>query len=147
MSAAAHELDVRLQHKTMNSLAVSAATAGNSSGREASETAGVGDDKSKDQWWLKSNCVSLLNPKDAMPLLGPLTNFWDGGGRGEQCTQEIKPHVPRGVREGGLFFTRLIEQIHKPATIKLIKASACSVDAIDLTDDASTTLKTWPLSI
>lgn len=135
---AVHELDARIQHKTMNSLAVSASTA-NSSGREASDTAGVGDDKSKDQWWLKSNCVSLLNLKDSMTPLGPLTNFWDGGGRGKRCIQETKPFIPRGVREGGSFFVvRLIERICKQGAIELIEAAACfGVDAIDLTDDTS----------
>ena len=34
-----------------------------------------------------------------MHWLGPLVNWWDGGGKGEKFIQLVKPHLPRGIRE------------------------------------------------
>lgn len=58
---------------------------------------------------LKSNCVSTLNLPALVAELGPLVNHWDGGSHAERFIQEIKPHMPRGMRDGGLFFVRLLE--------------------------------------
>ena len=68
--------------------------------------------KLKDHWWLKSNYISLLNLTYAMEVLGPLKNFWDGGGKGERYIQKVKPHVPLGIRDGGNFMMRLIQSVY-----------------------------------
>lgn len=75
------------------------------------------------QWWLKSNYVSILNLGPTIRRIGPLTNFWDGGGKGERYIQEIKPHIPRGVRDGKLFFVRLMEKVYKMDCLKKIESS------------------------
>jgi hypothetical protein len=85
------------------------------------ESLSAGDEKSRDQLWLKSNYVSCLNLTCTIRLLGPLVNFWDGGGKGERYIQEIKPHIPRGVRDGGLFFVRLLEKVFKVNAIQHIE--------------------------
>ena len=75
------ELDIRTRYKAMHSLA----STGNGSAAQAA--AGQSDEKSKEQWWLKSNYVSSLNLIHTMKELGPLINFWDGGGKGERYIQ------------------------------------------------------------
>jgi len=110
------ELDIRVRHKVMNSIASSR----NGSSSSAAASA-AGDEKSGDQWWLKSNYVSTLNLPPTIRFLGPLVNFWDGGGKGERYIQEIKPHIPRGVRDGGLFFVRLLEKVYKVNAIQQIE--------------------------
>lgn len=122
------ELDVRIRCEAMHSLAVSNAGTSNSA------DAGVGD-KSKDQWWLKSNHVSCLNLKRMAELLGPLTNWWDGGGGGERFTQVAKLWIPRGIREGGI--VRSCEKVHKMDAMKRIEDEHCSPDTIDLTNNDS----------
>jgi len=65
-------------------------------------------------WWMKSNYISLFNLVPAILLLGPLINFYDGGGKGEKFIQEVKPLVPSGLREGFVqFFVSIIEKILK----------------------------------
>ena len=66
----------------------------------------------KESWWLKSNYISLLNLTGAMEALGPLKNFWDGGGKGERYIQKVKPHVPLGIRDGGNFMVRLLQAVY-----------------------------------
>ena len=99
--SAVTELDIRTRYEAMHSLGVGR-------GGGANDTTSPGDEKSKDQWWLKSNYVSVLNLVPTMEQLGPLINYWDGGGKGERYIQEIKPHIPRGVRDGGKFFVRYV---------------------------------------
>jgi hypothetical protein len=111
------ELDIRVRYKAMSALA----SRTSSTGEESAAEAGAGDEKSRDQWWLKSNYVSCLNLPSTIRLLGPLVNFWDGGGKGERYIQEIKPHIPRGVRDGGLFFVRLLEKVYKVNAIQQIE--------------------------
>jgi hypothetical protein len=91
----------------------------------------AGKEKSGDQWWLKSNYVSCLNLPPTIELLGPLVNFWDGGGKGERYIQEIKPHIPRGVRDGGLFFVRLLEKVYKVNAIQHIKEKHSLLPGMD----------------
>jgi hypothetical protein len=43
------------------------------------------DNKAPDHWWNKSNYLSLLNLCRIMERLGPLKNFWDGGGERESA--------------------------------------------------------------
>lgn len=78
-------------------------------------------------WWLKSNYISCLNVTAAIDVLGPMTNYWDGGGKGERFIQEIKPHIPRGVRDGGKFFVRLAEKVYKMSTMKRIETALADV--------------------
>lgn len=117
------ELDIRVRHKAMNSLG----------------SAGTGDadtgDRNRDQWWLKSNYISCLNLKRAAEQLGPLTNWWDGGGRGERFIQVVKLWIPRGIREGGLFFVRLGEKVYKNDAMKRIEEEHCSPVLFDLTNE------------
>ena len=101
--SAVTELDIRTRYEAMHSLGVGR-------GGGANDTTSPGDEKSKDQWWLKSNYVSMLNLVPTMEQLGPLINYWDGGGKGERYIQEIKPHIPRGVRDGGKFFVRYVRK-------------------------------------
>jgi len=68
--------------------------------------------KLKDHWWLKSHYISLLNLTCAVEALGPLKNFWDGGGKGKRYTQKVKPHVPLGICDGGNFMMRLIQSVY-----------------------------------
>lgn len=96
------EVDVRVGHKEMNQLATSGTVArGSSDGGVGGEGTGPKNatdmQRDKDQWWLKSNHILCLNLPKLITALGPLANCWDGGRRAERCTQEIEPHVPRGV--------------------------------------------------
>jgi hypothetical protein len=77
--------------------------------------------KGSQSTWTKPNYASLVNLIACMILLGPLTNFWDGGGKGERYIQEIKPHIPRGVREGFLFLVRILQMVYKMDCISLIE--------------------------
>jgi hypothetical protein len=83
------------------------------------------DNDTDTQWWLKSNYVSTLNLVETIRHIGPLTNFWDGGGKGEKYIQEIKPHIPRGVRDSGsqFFFVRLMEKVFKMDCLKKIEGT------------------------
>ena len=109
------ELDTRTRFEAMNALATS------TSWPPQASQAGRGEEKNKEQWWLKSNYVSALNLIRGMEQLGPLINFWDGGGKGERYIQEIKPHIPRGVRDGGNFFVRLLQRVLKQDCIGRIE--------------------------
>ena len=111
-----NEIDIRLRHKDINKSTSTSASSGK---------------RDTDQWWLKSNFLSLLNLRATMDALGPLTNYWDGGGKGERYIQEIKPHIPRGVRDGGLFFVRLMERIYKLNSIDRIEESWRAMEADD----------------
>ena len=72
-------------------------------------------------WWMKSNYISMFNLAPTMTWLGPLINWWDGGGKGERFTQEIKPFVTRGVRaESTTFFERLMERVYKSKSMSLL---------------------------
>lgn len=79
------------------------------------------------QYWNKSNYVSLLNIVPTIQRLGPLTNFWDGGGKGERYIQEIKPHIPRGIRDAQNFFVRMLERVYKFDCITQIEKSMLMV--------------------
>jgi hypothetical protein len=102
------ELDVRVRYKKMHALGIKRTLADG-------DAAGKGDkgDKSRDQFWMKANYISMLNLPRCIQALGPLINLWDGGGKAERYIQEIKPHIPRGVRDGGKFFLRLTEKVYK----------------------------------
>ena len=101
-----NELDIRLRHKAIN---------------QKEGPVGEKGRKDTDQFWLKANFMSMPNLVKTMEELGPLVNYWDGGGKGERYIQEIKPHIPRGVREGGNFFVRLLEKIYKLDAMKRIE--------------------------
>ena len=115
------ELDVRTRYVKMNQLATSGGNMEEGGGNAS-------DEKSKDQWWLKSNYVSCLNLPSTISELGPLINLWDGGGKGERYIQEIKPHIPRGVRDGGSFFVRLLEKVYKTNCINHIGGQLSSTE-------------------
>jgi hypothetical protein len=90
--------------------------------------------------WTKSNYASMVNLVACMILLGSLTNLWDGGGKGERYIQEIKPHIPRGVRDGFLFLIRVMERVYKMDCIALIEKSmfpSKKIDNEDGDDDSS----------
>ena len=89
-----------------------------------------------DQWWMKSNYVSCLNLVPTIRQLGPLVNFWDGGGKAERYIQEIKPHIPRGVRDGGSFFVRLLEKVFKLDCIRRINHLADDDSEVDDDDES-----------
>lgn len=95
------ELDVRCRYKEINK-------------RD-------GGGKQPEQYWLKSNYLSLLNLVATIRKYGPLKNMWDGGGKGERYIQLIKPLVPRGVRDKGLFFVRLMEKLYKFRVIEYLE--------------------------
>ena len=75
--------------------------------------------------------MSLTNLAPTILLLGPLVNFWDGGGKGERFIQEIKPYIPRGVRDGGKFFVRLLEKIFKMTAMARIEGTFSVPEAVD----------------
>jgi hypothetical protein len=78
--------------------------------------------------WIKSNFASLVNLVSTMETLGPLTNFWDGGGKGEKYIQLVKVHIPRGARDGLKFHVRVQERVYKWDCISLIEKSMADVD-------------------
>ena len=73
-------------------------------------------------WWLKPNYMSLFNLISMMFLLGPLVEYWDGGGKGERFIQVVKPHIKRGVREDmDSFFTNLVDKIYRGMQLDLME--------------------------
>lgn len=109
------ELDVRIRPKLINGKP-------SQTNQQASENAP--NQKSKTQkntygyWWMKSNYFSMFNLAPTMIWLGPLVNFWDGGGKGERFIQEVKPYIPRGIPVNSLtYFTRLSEKVYKMQTL------------------------------
>ena len=95
------EFDVRVRHKLLNSNA-------KKQGTEA--------------WWLKPNYMSLFNLLSMMFLLGPLVEYWDGGGKGERFIQVVKPHIKRGVRDDlDCFFVNLLDKIYRGMQLDLLE--------------------------
>lgn len=121
--SAVDEVDIRVRHKELNKDVSSTNDAGFG-----------GKEKDHEQMWMKSNFMSLLNLVDTIRLLGPLINLWDGGGKGERYIQEIKPHIPRGVRDGGRFFERLLQKIYKVHCIRLIEGAWYAMEIEDEDD-------------
>jgi hypothetical protein len=81
-------------------------------------------------WWDKSNYVSTLNLIPTINLLGPLSNYWDGGGKGERYIQEIKPHIPRGIRDGHKFFVSMLERVYRFDCIKQVEKSMMDEEGV-----------------
>ena len=76
----------------------------------------------EEAWWLKPNFMSLFNLVSMMFLLGPLVEYWDGGGKGERFIQVVKPHIKRGVREDmDSFFGNLINKIYRGMQLDLME--------------------------
>lgn len=95
---------------------------GNAKKKSQGEGGGGGDDsKSSLPTWMISNYMSLLTLADIIRLLGPLVNWWDGGGKGERFIQEVKPHVQRGLRDQGKFFEKLMNRVYKTHCYKTIE--------------------------
>ena len=122
------ELDIRVRHKQINTKPSEA----RSMSRQADVSAQTPrwhaskpvtkKDKKFGLWWMKANYISLFNLAPAMVWLGPLVNWWDGGGKGERFIQEIKPHIPRGVRAASdTFFLRLMERVYKTKTLAFLE--------------------------
>ena len=133
------ELDIRTRYKKLDQFARTG---------DVTTAASATEDKSGDPWWLKSNYVSCLNLVPTMELLGPLVNFWDGGGKGERYIQEIKPHIPRGVKDGGNFFVRLLERVLKVDCMNKIerdRPNAAAEDASTFGTSSSTAEQTQSL--
>lgn len=75
---------------------------------------GPGDEQQGNEaFWLKSNYMSLCNLVGMLRRLGPLINFWDGGGKGEKFLQNVKPLITRGVHEYESFFVIIMEKLYK----------------------------------
>jgi hypothetical protein len=110
------ELDIRTRYNQMKG-------SGRPSSSRGDDAAEGGSHDKEMLWWLKSNYVSTLNLARTIQHIGPLINFWDGGGKGERYIQEIKPHIPRGIRDGKLFFVRLMEKVYKLDCLKKIEGS------------------------
>jgi hypothetical protein len=128
------ELDVRVRYKELHKASNKNSSSTNTREvREGTSSNALAEDKLGEQWWLKSNYISSLNLLEAMRILGPLINYWDGGGKGERYIQEIKPHIPRGVRDGGQFFVRLLKKIFKLVAMKLIELGCMQNDDNPLT--------------
>ena len=104
--SATREFDIRVRHKALKSAPSKASEA-----------------KSSEAWWLKSNYMSLVNLILAMILLGPLVEYWDGGGKGERFIQVVKPHIKRGVREDtqNLFFVNLLDKIFRILELNILE--------------------------
>jgi hypothetical protein len=117
------ELDVHVWYKEMHEASNKDSSSTNAWEEvcEGTSSTPLAKDKLGEQWWLKSNYISSLNLLEAMQILGPLINYWDGGGRGEQFIQEIKPHIPRGIHNGGQFFVWLLEKIFMFVAMQLIE--------------------------
>lgn len=78
--------------------------------------------KNQEAWWMKPNYMSLTNLLVMFFILGPLTAWWDGGGKGEKFIQEVKPHIKRGVREEvGQFFINLLEKLYRFLQVELLE--------------------------
>lgn len=106
------ELDIRVNVKATKAKATkdTAATEGKVKGKDL-------------PWWVKSNYISTLNLTPSLLALGPLSNYWDGGGKGERYIQEIKPHIPRGIRDGLGFFVSILERVFRFDCITLMEKS------------------------
>lgn len=120
------ELDVRVRAKQINGKPnKSITTDADATAVEANQSApGKGKKKAAKEknayglWWMKANYFSLFNLAPTMVWLGPLVNWWDGGGKGERFIQEIKPYIPRGIQVNSTtFFLRLMEKVYKMQTI------------------------------
>ena len=74
--------------------------------------------------------MSLSNLLTTMLLLGPLVNWWDGGGKGERFIQLIKPFLKRGVREDVQnFFGTLIEKLYQMRQLELFEDQCAQREA------------------
>ena len=78
----------------------------------------AGEDTEKEDggtkaWYTMSNYISLLNLTGAIMALGPMVNWWDGGGKGERFIQLIKPLLKRGIRDKNTFMVRVLERFYK----------------------------------
>ena len=96
--SAVREFDIRVRNKSLNAEV-----------RKASEA------KATEAWWMKPNYMSLFNLIAMMSLLGPLVEYWDGGGKGERFIQVVKPLIKRGIREDTMhaFFVNLMNKIYR----------------------------------
>ena len=96
--SAVREFDIRVRNKNLNADV-----------RKASEA------KATEAWWMKPNYMSLFNLIAMMILLGPLVEYWDGGGKGERFIQVVKPLIKRGIREDTMhsFFVNLMNKIFR----------------------------------
>ena len=66
-----------------------------------------------------ANYISLLNLPDAILAIGPMVNWWDGGGKGERFIQLVKPLLKRGIRDKETFMVRVVERFYKLNVLKL----------------------------
>jgi hypothetical protein len=110
-----HELDIRIRPKFINGKR-------SQTNQQASENASNKKSKKTKStygyWWMKSNYFSMFNLAPTMIWLGPLVNFWDGGGKGERFIQEVKPYIPRGIPVNSkTYFVRLSEKVYKMQTL------------------------------
>ena len=120
------ELDVLIRHEKMKDAKNSTNGKANTNESAADSTKKVkrGSKKNKKDeaekedggtkaWWTISNYISLLNLTGAILSIGPLVNWWDGGGKGERFIQQVKPLITKGVREADTFFVRILERLYK----------------------------------
>jgi hypothetical protein len=79
------ELDVHVWYKELHKASNKDSSSTNAweEVHEGTSSNPLAKDKLGEQWWLKSNYISSLNLLEAMQILGPLINYWDGGGKGE----------------------------------------------------------------
>jgi hypothetical protein len=79
------ELDVHVWYKELHKASNKDSSSTNTWEEvcEGTSSNPLAKDKLGEQWWLKSNYISSLNLLEAMQILGPLINYWDGGGKGE----------------------------------------------------------------
>lgn len=114
------ELDLRVRHQAI------------------ARSNGGANAKGEDPWWVKSsNYFSLQNVVAAIMLIGPLVNWWDGGGKGERIIQEIKPHLSTGVRETLNFFLNLLQKIYRFRQLNYLEQRYTTQDTVGENNEES----------
>ena len=107
--SAVHEFDVRVRHKVLD-------------GKKRKTKSKDREGKAAEAYWLKPNYMSLPNLLVMMLLIGPLTLWWDGGGKGERFIQVVKPHIKHGIREDVLsFFVNLLNKLYQTMQLEQLE--------------------------
>ena len=109
--SAVHEFDVRVRHKYLD-------------GKKVPTKNSDKEGKAPESFWMKANYMSLPNLLAMLLLIGPLTLWWDGGGKGERFIQLIKPLIKNGIREDvRSFFVNPLDRWYQTKQLSLMETT------------------------